>query len=96
MQYFSTNRKSAHASFREAVLRGEVVCIFAEGALTRTGQLQPFQRGLMRIVAGTEAPIIPVYRTKAFRAVKPWVKDLYLQPILSVVHFRNVKIAPRD
>ena len=43
-----------------------------------------------------EAPIIPVYRTKAFRAVKPWVKDLYLQPILSVVHFRNVKIAPRD
>ncbi len=46
---------------REAVLRGEVVCIFAEGALTRTGQLQPFQRGLMRIVDGTSAPIIPVY-----------------------------------
>jgi acyl-[acyl-carrier-protein]-phospholipid O-acyltransferase / long-chain-fatty-acid--[acyl-carrier-protein] ligase len=46
---------------REAVLRGEVVCIFAEGAITRTGQLQPFQRGLMRIVAGTPAPIIPVY-----------------------------------
>jgi oligopeptide transport system substrate-binding protein len=43
-----------------------------------------------------EAPIIPVYRTKAFRAVKPWVKDLYLQPILSVVHIRNVKIAPHD
>lgn len=43
-----------------------------------------------------EAPIIPVYRTKAFRAVKPWVKDLYFQPILSVVHIRNVKIAPRD
>ncbi|HVJ86700.1 MAG TPA: acyl-[ACP]--phospholipid O-acyltransferase [Caulifigura sp.] len=46
---------------REAILRGEVVCIFAEGSLTRTGQLQPFQRGLMRIVAGTSAPIIPVY-----------------------------------
>lgn len=43
-----------------------------------------------------EAPIIPVYRTTAFRAVKPWVKDLYFQPILSVVHIRNVKIAPRD
>ncbi|HVJ69275.1 MAG TPA: AMP-binding protein, partial [Caulifigura sp.] len=46
---------------REAVLQGEIVCIFAEGALTRTGQLQPFQRGLMRIVAGTSAPIIPAY-----------------------------------
>jgi oligopeptide transport system substrate-binding protein len=43
-----------------------------------------------------EAPIIPMYRTKAFRAVKPWVKDLALQPILSSVHFRYVKIAPRD
>jgi oligopeptide transport system substrate-binding protein len=42
-----------------------------------------------------EAPIIPMYRTKAFRAVKPWVKDLALQPILSSVHFRYVKIAPR-
>ncbi len=46
---------------KAAVARGEVVCIFAEGALTRTGQLQPFQRGLMRIVEGTTAPIIPVY-----------------------------------
>jgi acyl-[acyl-carrier-protein]-phospholipid O-acyltransferase/long-chain-fatty-acid--[acyl-carrier-protein] ligase len=46
---------------KEAILQGDVVCIFAEGALTRTGQLQPFQRGLMRIVEGTSAPIIPVY-----------------------------------
>ncbi|QDT48716.1 Bifunctional protein Aas [Symmachiella dynata] len=46
---------------KEAVENGELVCIFAEGQITRTGQLQPFQRGLMRIVAGTDAPIIPVY-----------------------------------
>ncbi|MBX3443697.1 MAG: MFS transporter [Planctomyces sp.] len=46
---------------REAIERGEVVCIFAEGQLTRTGQLQPFQRGLLKIVQGTNAPIIPTY-----------------------------------
>lgn len=46
---------------REAILRGELVCIFAEGSLTRTGQLQPFQRGLMKIVEGTNAPVIPAY-----------------------------------
>lgn len=46
---------------REAIQNGELVCIFAEGAITRTGQLQPFQRGLMRIIEGTDAPVIPTY-----------------------------------
>jgi oligopeptide transport system substrate-binding protein len=41
----------------------------------------------------SDAPIIPYMRGKAFRAVKPWVKDLYFLPILSVVHLRSIKIA---
>src|SRR5258707_14963358 len=49
------------AKARECIQKGELVCIFAEGALTLTGQLQPFQRGLMKIVEGTSAPVIPVY-----------------------------------
>ena len=49
------------ATARECIREGELVCIFAEGALTRTGQLQPFQRGLLKIVEGTGAPVIPVY-----------------------------------
>lgn len=46
---------------REAIKNGELVCIFAEGGITRTGQLQPFQRGLLRIIDGTDAPVIPTY-----------------------------------
>lgn len=46
---------------RQALVDGDVVCIFAEGSLTRTGQLQPFQRGLLKIVEGTGAPVVPVY-----------------------------------
>ncbi len=46
---------------REAVQSGELVCIFAEGQLSRTGQMQTFQPGLMRIVGGSGAPVIPVY-----------------------------------
>ncbi|MEX0703532.1 MAG: acyl-[ACP]--phospholipid O-acyltransferase [Planctomycetales bacterium] len=46
---------------REAVQAGELVCIFAEGRITRTGHLQPFQPGLLRIVKGTDAPVVPVY-----------------------------------
>ncbi|QDU38137.1 Bifunctional protein Aas [Maioricimonas rarisocia] len=46
---------------REAVQNGEVICIFAEGQLTRTGQMQSFQPGIMKIVKGTGAPVVPVY-----------------------------------
>ena len=46
---------------KKAIKNGELVCIFAEGGITRTGQLQPFQRGLLRIIDGTDAPVIPAY-----------------------------------
>jgi acyl-[acyl-carrier-protein]-phospholipid O-acyltransferase / long-chain-fatty-acid--[acyl-carrier-protein] ligase len=46
---------------RQAVTDGELVCIFAEGQLTRTGQMQTFQPGLMRIVGKSGVPVIPIY-----------------------------------
>ena len=50
-------------SLREAsnaIRSGEVVCIFAEGQITRIGQLLPFRRGMERIMKGVDAPIVPV------------------------------------
>ena len=44
----------------QAIRDGEVVCIFAEGQVTRIGQLLPFRRGFERIMEGVEAPIVPV------------------------------------
>jgi acyl-[acyl-carrier-protein]-phospholipid O-acyltransferase/long-chain-fatty-acid--[acyl-carrier-protein] ligase len=44
----------------DAIRRGEVVCIFAEGQITRIGQLLPFRRGMERIMKGVDAPIVPV------------------------------------
>ena len=43
-----------------AIKSGEVVCIFAEGQITRIGQLLPFRRGMQRIMKGVDAPIVPV------------------------------------
>ena len=57
------NREEVTASIdqaRDELARGHVVCIFAEGAISRTGNLLPFKRGLERIAAGTDVPIIPV------------------------------------
>jgi acyl-[acyl-carrier-protein]-phospholipid O-acyltransferase/long-chain-fatty-acid--[acyl-carrier-protein] ligase len=51
-------------SLREAsdsIRAGRVVCIFAEGQITRIGQLLPFRRGLERIMKDVNAPIIPVH-----------------------------------
>jgi acyl-[acyl-carrier-protein]-phospholipid O-acyltransferase/long-chain-fatty-acid--[acyl-carrier-protein] ligase len=45
----------------DAIKKGGVVCIFAEGQITRIGQLLPFRRGMERIMKGVEAPIIPVH-----------------------------------
>jgi acyl-[acyl-carrier-protein]-phospholipid O-acyltransferase/long-chain-fatty-acid--[acyl-carrier-protein] ligase len=46
---------------RTALDDGYMVCIFAEGELTRNGMLREFRGGFERIVKGTEYPIIPVY-----------------------------------
>jgi len=40
--------------------QGDVVCIFPEGQITRTGMMGSFQRGFQRIVTGRDVPIIPV------------------------------------
>ncbi len=44
----------------DAIRAGEVVCIFAEGEITRIGQLLPFRRGFERIMKDLDAPIIPI------------------------------------
>jgi acyl-[acyl-carrier-protein]-phospholipid O-acyltransferase/long-chain-fatty-acid--[acyl-carrier-protein] ligase len=44
----------------EALANGEVVCIFAEGGITRTGFLLPFQRGFEQIVKRSPVPIVPI------------------------------------
>jgi acyl-[acyl-carrier-protein]-phospholipid O-acyltransferase/long-chain-fatty-acid--[acyl-carrier-protein] ligase len=44
----------------DAIRAGEVVCIFAEGQITRIGQLLPFRRGFERIMKDVDAPIVPV------------------------------------
>ena len=46
---------------REELRQGHVVCIFAEGAVSRTGNLLRFKRGFERIVNGLDVPVIPVH-----------------------------------
>jgi acyl-[acyl-carrier-protein]-phospholipid O-acyltransferase/long-chain-fatty-acid--[acyl-carrier-protein] ligase len=44
----------------EILAKGEAVCVFAEGGITRTGFLLPFQRGFEQILKRTPAAVVPV------------------------------------
>ncbi|KAF0243127.1 MAG: acyl-acyl-carrier-protein-phospholipid [Planctomycetota bacterium] len=45
----------------EALQNGELVCIFAEGEISRTGQMNPFRGGMERILKHAPGvPVIPV------------------------------------
>jgi acyl-[acyl-carrier-protein]-phospholipid O-acyltransferase/long-chain-fatty-acid--[acyl-carrier-protein] ligase len=44
----------------EVIRGGEVMCIFAEGKITRTGELDEFHHGYERIMKDVNAPIVPI------------------------------------
>lgn len=55
----------AQARLRE----GDLVCIFAEGSITRTGNLLRFRRGFERITRGMSVPIIPIHLDRVWGSI---------------------------
>ena len=53
----------------QALDDGEIVCIFPEGQITRTGTLLPFRRGFERIVKGRQVPVIPVHLDRLWGSI---------------------------
>jgi len=51
---------SAFDAIARELEAGEVVCIFPEGALTPDGNLQPFRRGVERILERTPVTVVPM------------------------------------
>jgi len=54
---------------RRELEAGHVVCIFAEGSVTRTGNLLPFKRGMEKIAEGLDVPVIPVHLDRVWHSV---------------------------
>ena len=54
---------------RAELAAGHVVCIFVEGAVSRTGNLLPFKRGFERMVEGLDVPVIPVYLDRVWGSI---------------------------
>ncbi len=54
------NREAIRAA-AEAIRGGDLVCVFPEGGLTRTGLLNEIKRGFRVVAREAGAPVIPVY-----------------------------------
>ncbi len=54
---------------RKEIQDGHVVCIFAEGAISRTGHVRPFKRGFEKIVEGIDVPIIPLHLDQVWGSI---------------------------
>ncbi|HEV1993264.1 MAG TPA: AMP-binding protein, partial [Candidatus Acidoferrum sp.] len=57
--------RAAQAGLQE----GHLVCIFAEGAISRTGKLLRFRRGFERITRGLDVPVIPIHLDRVWGSI---------------------------
>jgi 1-acyl-sn-glycerol-3-phosphate acyltransferase len=76
-------KERAFVEAANALKAGEIVCIFPEGKITDTGEINPFRPGLQRILAQAPVPVVPMalrglwgsffsrsYRGKAMRRLR--------------------------
>jgi 1-acyl-sn-glycerol-3-phosphate acyltransferase len=77
--------EAAYRSIDQALSEGDLVCIFPEGRLTDTGEVDEFKAGVERIVALHPVPVIPlalrglwgsVFSRKTGRAFSSWPRPM--------------------
>jgi 1-acyl-sn-glycerol-3-phosphate acyltransferase len=52
--------EKAYIDIAQALHEGELVCIFPEGQLTRTGDINDFKGGIAKIIERSKVPVIPM------------------------------------
>jgi len=66
---------------RAAMDEGEIVCIFAEGTITRTGMLREFKSGFTKITRNTDYKIVPAYIGGAWGSIFSYYKGNLLSSL---------------
>jgi oligopeptide transport system substrate-binding protein len=90
--WFNQNFTNSADHYRNHYNNPDFDSLVQKAAVNTNADEREKQYQQAEVILEKDAPIIPLYRTKAFRAIKPYVKNLFLQPILSVVHLRTIEI----
>ena len=75
----------AFATVARELAAGELVCIFPEGRLTSDGEVGAFRPGLMRILAHTPVPVVPLALSGLWGSVFSRHRGRMLAPLLRSV-----------
>ncbi len=72
---------------RDAIRQGELVAIFPEGRLTRTGNTHKFNRGFERIVKDTGCPVLPIYLDRIWGSVFSFEGGKYFYKVPKLIPY---------
>ncbi|KPA13990.1 2-acyl-glycerophospho-ethanolamine acyltransferase, partial [Candidatus Magnetomorum sp. HK-1] len=72
---------------KQAIKSGDIVCIFPEGQLTRTGNILKFNQGIERIMKGLDAPIIPVHLDRIWGSIFSFERGRYFFKVPKIIPY---------
>lgn len=75
-----------------ALADGEVLCLFAEGQITRTGRLLPFRKGYQYILKEVPAPVIPLFLDKVWGSIFSFERNRFFWKMPRRIPY-NVRVA---
>ncbi|MFH1067894.1 MAG: AMP-binding protein, partial [bacterium] len=84
----SKKAREALQTAAERIQAGELVCIFPEGELTRTGKLMGFKKGFELIARQASAPVVPVHLDSLWGSIFSFYGNRYFLKLPRKLPFR--------
>jgi acyl-[acyl-carrier-protein]-phospholipid O-acyltransferase / long-chain-fatty-acid--[acyl-carrier-protein] ligase len=73
---------------RHSLDEGYMVCVFAEGSITRSGKMMAFRKGFERIVRKSNYPIIPIYLGGAWGSILSYYHGKICSKLPSLIPYK--------